>query len=74
MFITENHLSKFLIMSFWAPALKSPAEKGIPKNSLDTSLKSTETRFKVCSHLSTSVPEQSTVLLTVSCHPCLVLL
>ena len=25
-------------MSFWAPAPKSPAENGIPKKSLDTSL------------------------------------
>ena len=32
MFITENYSSKFMIMSFWAPALKSPAENSIPKN------------------------------------------
>ena len=38
MFITENCCSKFTIMSFWAPALNSPAETGIPKKSLDTSL------------------------------------
>ena len=38
MFITENCCSKFTIMSFWAPALNSPAENGIPKKSLDTSL------------------------------------
>ena len=38
MFITENYSSKFTIMSFWAPALKSLAENGIPKKSLDTSL------------------------------------
>ena len=35
MFITENYSSKFTIMSFWAPALKSPAENGIPKKSWD---------------------------------------
>ena len=28
MFITENYSSKFLITSFWAPVLKSPAENG----------------------------------------------
>ena len=38
MFITENYSSKFTIMSFWDPALKSPANNGIPKKSLDTSL------------------------------------
>ena len=38
MFITKNNSSKFTIMSFWAPTHKSPAENGIPKNSLDTSL------------------------------------
>ena len=38
MFITENYSSKLTITSFWAPALKSSAENGIPKNSLDTSL------------------------------------
>ena len=38
MFITENCCSKFTIMSFWVPALNSPAENGIPKNPLDTSL------------------------------------
>ena len=32
MFITGNYSSKFTIMSFCAPALKSPAENGIPKN------------------------------------------
>ena len=40
MFITEIYSSKFTIMSFWAPAPKSPAENGIPKKSLDTSLNS----------------------------------
>ena len=34
MFVTE----KFNIIPFWAPALKSPAENGIPKKYLDTSL------------------------------------
>ena len=38
MFVTKNYYSKFTIMSFWAPALKSIAENGIPKKSLDTSL------------------------------------
>ena len=38
MFVTKNYYSKFTIMSFWAPALKSVAENGIPKKSLDTSL------------------------------------
>ena len=38
MFITENYPSKFTIMSFWAPAPKSPAENGIPTKSLSTSL------------------------------------
>ena len=37
MFITENYSSKFLIMSFWAPVLKSPAENDIPKKCLNTS-------------------------------------
>ena len=32
MFITENYSSKFTIMSFCAPAMKSSAENGIPKN------------------------------------------
>ena len=31
MFITENYSSDLTIVSFWAPALKSPAENGIPK-------------------------------------------
>ena len=39
MFITENCSSKFLIMSFWAPAPKSPSNNGIPKKSLDMSLR-----------------------------------
>ena len=38
MFITENYSSKFTIMFFWAPALKSSAENGIPKKSVNTSL------------------------------------
>ena len=38
MFVTENCSSKFVITPFWAPALEFPAEKGIPKKSLDTSL------------------------------------
>ena len=38
MFTTENYSSKFTIMSFWAPAQKSPAEEGIPKKSLYTLL------------------------------------
>ena len=33
MFITENFCSKFAMMSFWAPVLKSSAGKGIPKKS-----------------------------------------
>ena len=33
MFITENYSSKLTIMCFWAPATKSPAEKGIPAKS-----------------------------------------
>ena len=37
MFITENYSSKLTIMSFWAPAPKSPAEKGIPAKSLGMS-------------------------------------
>ena len=37
MFITENYSSKITIMSFWASALKSPAEKGIPAKFLGTS-------------------------------------
>ena len=32
MFITENSSSKFMIMSFWAPTLKSLAKSSIPKN------------------------------------------
>ena len=39
MFITENCSSKFTIMSFWAPAPKSPSNNGIPKKSLDMSLR-----------------------------------
>ena len=38
MFVTENYSSKILIMSFWVPAPKFPAENGIPKKLLDTSL------------------------------------
>ena len=38
MFINEHYSSKFTTMSFWDPAPKSPAENGIPKKSLDTSL------------------------------------
>ena len=38
MFVTENYSSNFTIMSFWAPAPKSPAENGIPKKTLDTSV------------------------------------
>ena len=37
-FVTENYSSKFTIMTFRAPALKSPAENGIPKKSLDALL------------------------------------
>ena len=37
LFITENYSSRITIMSFWALALKSPAENHIPKKSLDTS-------------------------------------
>ena len=32
----QNCCSKFMIMSFWAPALNFHAENGIPKKSLDT--------------------------------------
>ena len=48
-FITENYSLKFTIMSFWAPATKSPAENGIPKEYLDTWLKRLllVTNFKV---------------------------
>ena len=38
MFTTENSSSKFMILSIWAPAPKSPAENGIAKKPLDTSL------------------------------------
>lgn len=38
MFVTEKYSSKFTIISFWVPALKSPAENGIPRKSLETSL------------------------------------
>ena len=38
MFTTEKCSSKFMIMSFWAPPLNSPAENGIPKKYLDKSL------------------------------------
>ena len=38
MFITENYSSKITITSSLAPAPKSPAENGVPKKSLDTSL------------------------------------
>ena len=34
MFVAENYSSKFTIMSFWAPAPKSPAENDIPKKTL----------------------------------------
>ena len=44
MCITENYSSKFM-MSFWAPALKSPNENGIPKKSLNTSV---ITQQKIC--------------------------
>ena len=36
--ITEKYSSKVTIMPFCAPAPKSPAENGIPKKILDTSL------------------------------------
>ena len=38
--MTSPHVysSKIAIMSFWAPAPKSPAKNGIPKKPLDTSL------------------------------------
>ena len=45
MFITENCCSKFTIMSVWAPALNSPAENGILKKPLDTSLHSLSSQF-----------------------------
>ena len=32
MFITENYSSKLTIMSFWATAPRSPAEKVFPQN------------------------------------------
>ena len=38
MFIIENYPSKIMIMSFWAPAPKSPAENGIPTKALGTSM------------------------------------
>ena len=38
MFTTENHSSKFTVMSLWAPTPKSPAENGIPKKSLEKNL------------------------------------
>ena len=37
-FMTENYSSKFTIVFFWAPALKSLAENGITRKSLNTSL------------------------------------
>ena len=37
MFITENYSSNLTIMSFWVPAPKFPAEKGIPAKSLGMS-------------------------------------
>ena len=40
MFITENYSLKVMIMCFWDPASKSPAENGISQKSLDTSLDS----------------------------------
>ena len=45
MFITGNYSSKFTIMSFWAPALKSSAENSIAKKSLGKSL---ITQQKIC--------------------------
>ena len=38
MFIIENYPSKITIISFWAPAPKSPAENSIPTKALGTSL------------------------------------
>ena len=38
MFIAGIYSSEFTIVSFWAPALKSLAQNGIPKKSLDMSL------------------------------------
>ena len=64
MFMTENCCSKLTIMSFWAPALNSPAENCIPKKSLDTSLTTAdlhsikpEFRFCTGSYLARSVLE-----------------
>ena len=34
MFVIENYSSKFTIMFFWVPALKSLARNSIPKKSL----------------------------------------
>ena len=39
MFINEIFSSKFTIMSFWTRSLKSPAENGKHKKSLNRSLK-----------------------------------
>ena len=38
MFVTEIYSSKFTVMSFWVPALQTPAKNGIPKKCLDMSL------------------------------------
>ena len=35
-----------MIMSFWAPALNSPADNSIPKKSLDTLL--SDSSYQVC--------------------------
>ena len=46
MLVIENYCPKFTIMSFWAPTLKSPAENGIPKKSLDRSLVASLSYYK----------------------------
>ena len=51
MFVTENFSSKFTIISFRAPALKSPAENDIPKKFLDIPLIKIRVTHNICSVL-----------------------
>ena len=64
MFLTKNYSSKFAIMSFWTPALKSPAENGIPKNFLirhclfKVNSRNTRKRYEICSKLTIKTSER----------------
>ena len=70
MFITENYSSKFTIISFWAPAPKSPAEINIPKKYLVTSLITENTLFVITAQSSPNLylPLLKTITNFVQCQ------